>query len=70
VLNSVISAYYYLGIVRIMYLGTPTSEERVTTTPELGLPLALTTACVLFFGLIPGPLLSAATRAAGIFSTR
>jgi len=26
VLNTVLSAYYYLGIVRLMYLGAPTSE--------------------------------------------
>ena len=67
VLNSVISAYYYLGIVRTMYLGAPTSDERVSVTPELGFSLALATACVAFFGIIPGPLLSAATRAASIF---
>jgi NADH-quinone oxidoreductase subunit N len=69
VLNSVVSAYYYLGIVRTMYLGEPTSEERVGATPELMIPLAVTTACVVFFGIIPGPLLTAATRAAGTFST-
>jgi NADH-quinone oxidoreductase subunit N len=69
VLNSVVSAYYYLGIVRTMYLGEPAGDERIGATPELAIPLALTTACVVFFGIIPGPLLAAATRAAGTFST-
>jgi len=68
VLNSVVSAYYYLGIVRTMYLGEPAGEERIRATPELGVPLALTTACVVFFGIVPGPLLAAATHAAGAFS--
>ncbi len=67
VLNSVISAYYYLGVVRVMYMGTPKTEERVAPTAELGFPLALATAGVIFFGIIPGPLLSVATWAAGIF---
>lgn len=73
VLNSVVSAYYYLGIVRTMYLGVPPvppEEERVRATPELGVPLALATACVIFFGIVPGPLLSAAARAAGVFASR
>ncbi|MGI8552844.1 MAG: NADH-quinone oxidoreductase subunit N [Dehalococcoidia bacterium] len=68
VLNTVLSAYYYLGIVRVMYLGTPRSEERVRSTPELSLPLAIATAGVLVFGILPGPLLSAASRAAGVFA--
>ena len=70
VLNTVLSAYYYLGIVRVMYLGAPTSEERVESTPELSFPLAIATAAVLFFGIIPGPLLSAASHAADIFGGR
>jgi NADH-quinone oxidoreductase subunit N len=68
VLNSVISAFYYLGIVRTMYLDAPPSEERVATTFELGFPLAIVTAGVLIFGIYPEPLFNAATWAAGIFS--
>ena len=68
VLNTVISAYYYLGIVRTIYLGAPASEERVRSTPELSLPLAIASAAVLFFGVIPGPLVTIATRAADIFT--
>jgi NADH-quinone oxidoreductase subunit N len=70
VLNSVISAYYYLGIVRTMYLGTPPSAEPVRSTPELSFSLAVATICVVFFGIFPSPLLSAAARAAGIFAAR
>jgi NADH-quinone oxidoreductase subunit N len=70
VLNSVVSAFYYLGIVRTMYVDAPPSEERVRATPELSFPLAIATACVLLFGILPEPLLTAATRAAGIFSAR
>ncbi len=69
VLNSVVSAYYYLGIVRTMYLGEPSGEERITGTPELVVPLALTTGFVILFGIYPQWLLAAATYAAGTFST-
>lgn len=68
VLNSVISAYYYLGVVRLMYLGAPASEERVEAAPELRLALAVAAAGVLFFGVVPGPLLDAAGRAAAVFA--
>jgi NADH-quinone oxidoreductase subunit N len=64
VLNSVISAYYYLGVVRQMFLGEP--EQPATFKPPLSiaLSLAVATAGVFIFGVIPMPLISAAQDAA------
>ena len=64
VLNTAVSAYYYLRWARTIVLDEPTDESPVTATaPVMGL-LALAGAGVLFFGLVPAPLISAAQRAA------
>ncbi len=64
VLNSVVSAFYYLRIVSIMYLGEPKSAERVTTSPALKLALGVAVAGIIFVGIVPSPLLNAAKDAA------
>ncbi|MBI4288602.1 MAG: NADH-quinone oxidoreductase subunit N [Chloroflexi bacterium] len=53
VLNSVISAYYYLRVVKTMYLGEPASTERLSSSGPLR--VALTASCfgVLFLGVLP-----------------
>ena len=67
VINSVISAYYYLKIVKVMYMGAPASEETVSTTFPLGAALALSTLGVLFIGIFPGRLLDVAQSAVKMF---
>ena len=64
VLNSVVSAYYYLRVVKVMYLSPPPNEERITSTLPLRLVVLATTAGVLFFGIFPRPLLELARTAA------
>jgi NADH-quinone oxidoreductase subunit N len=54
VINSVISAYYYLRVVRVMWMGQPASTERVEASGALKLSLFLSCAGVLLFGLVPG----------------
>lgn len=54
VINSVISAYYYLRVVKVMWFGAPASEEKVTTSGALGLALVLTSLGILVLGVIPG----------------
>ncbi len=63
VLNAVISASYYLRVVKVMYLEQPLSEERVPSS--VALRLALTVACVgvLVLGVMPEPLLRIAELA-------
>jgi NADH-quinone oxidoreductase subunit N len=68
VINSVISAYYYLRVVKVMWLGEPASEEKV---PSSGAPrLALFLCClgVLLLGIIPGLVMSLAELASKMFA--
>lgn len=54
VLNSVISAYYYLRVVKVMWMGEPASPEKVDASGALRVALILSCAGVLFFGIVPG----------------
>jgi NADH-quinone oxidoreductase subunit N len=57
VINSVISAYYYLRVVKVMWFNEPASAEKV---PSSGTPkVALVICClgVLLLGIIPGLLM-------------
>ncbi len=67
VLNSVLSAYYYLGVVRQMFLGDAEDGRTIRTTPSIGMALSAATLGVLVFGIIPMPLISAAENAVEIF---
>lgn len=68
VINSVISAYYYLRIVKMMFLGVSPSEEKVTSTAPLSFALALTSLAVLFIGIFPFFLLEIARNAINLIS--
>ena len=60
VLNSVVSAYYYLRVVRVMYLEPPPSDERVPSSYAFRVALGLATLAILAVGVVPGPLLKLA----------
>ncbi len=64
VLNSVISAFYYLRVVKAMWFTEPLSTEKVTSSGALRLALALTCLGVLFVGIVPGFVLKLAEWAA------
>jgi len=66
VLNSVVSLYYYLQVVRQMYIIPPRKEEPVPASPALSGALLIATAGVLLLGIWPAPLVElirVATRA-------
>ena len=67
VINSVISAFYYLRVVRVMFLGAPVSEERVSSPRSLQVALSLACLGVLLLGIYPWLLLRVAETAASIF---
>ena len=67
VLNAVIAAYYYLRIVKLMYLGEPVSEERVTSTRSLNVALAIACLGVLVLGIYPWVVLKVAETATSLF---
>jgi NADH-quinone oxidoreductase subunit N len=63
VLASVVGAFYYLSIVKVMYFDEP--AERFERPPrELGIMMAVAGFLVVFFFVYPSPLISAATTAA------
>ena len=68
VLNSVISAFYYLRVVRLMYLNEPTSMESIPASASVKLALGIAVAGIIFVGVVPSPLLDAAKDAAAAFS--
>jgi NADH-quinone oxidoreductase subunit N len=68
VLNSVIAGYYYLSIVRQMFVGGEEEAEPFRVSPAIGISLAAATVGVLVFGIVPGPLIEAAQDAAVIFA--
>ena len=67
VINSVISAYYYLRVVKVMWLGEPLSEEKVPSSGALRLALSLSCLGVLLLGVIPGFVMKLAELAASMF---
>ena len=68
VLNSVISAYYYLRVVKVMWVGQPASEEKVPSSGALRVALSLSCLGVLLLGIIPGFAMGLAELAAKIFT--
>ena len=67
-INSVVSAYYYLRVVRVMYLGEPSESEQPSRVIPLDLSVAVTALAVVALGLWPQPLFRAAERAVeGLF---
>lgn len=68
VINTLISAWYYLGVVRAMFVIPATDESPVRTTPSLWFSTGVAVAGVLVFGILPGLLLDRAEWAAQVFA--
>jgi len=64
VLSSVVSAYYYLRIVKVMYFDEPAQPFEQPMGRSMALVLAGTALFVLFFCVYPGPLVASAETAA------
>ncbi len=69
VLNSVISAYYYLRVVKVMWFGEPASKEKVPSSGALRLALAVSCLGVLLLGIIPGYIMNLAESATRLFTS-
>jgi NADH-quinone oxidoreductase subunit N len=54
VINSCVSAFYYLRVAKVMWLGAPASEEKVPSSWALRTALALCCLFVLLLGVVPG----------------
>ena len=57
VVSSVVSAYYYLRVVRVMYLELPADEEPVPSSYAFRVALGVSVLAVVVIGIVPGPLL-------------
>jgi len=66
--NSVISAYYYLRVVKVMWFNDAPSAEAITTSLPPRIALTLCCAGVLIFGMIPGWLMHLAEIAANMLA--
>ncbi|CAA2100022.1 NADH-quinone oxidoreductase subunit N [Methylobacterium bullatum] len=63
VVTSVVGAFYYLRLVKVMYFDEPQAPYE-TMAPGLRIVLGLSSAVVVLFFLLPSPLVSAAGAAA------
>jgi len=68
VINTVVSAYYYLRVVKLIWLGEPASEEPVPSSTSLRAAVALGCAGVLFLGVFGAFLIRFAETAGKLFS--
>ena len=68
VINSVISAYYYLRVVKVMWLGEAASKEKVPSSGALRLALSISCLGVLLLGIIPGYIMKLTQLAASLFT--
>lgn len=58
-INSLISVYYYLGVVVAMYMKTPEREyEAAAVTPGAGLAILVTMIGIFYLGIFPGTTLA------------
>jgi len=67
VLNSVVSAYYYLRVVKLMYIGEPASEEAIPSSIPVRITLAITSLGVLILGVYPWLVIRLADTAVAAF---
>ena len=63
-LNSVVSAFYYVRVLKAMFLRKPTRGVLAPASSEIAFPIVLATAVVIGFGIYPDPLVSMMRSAA------
>lgn len=63
VILSLVAAFYYLRLVKVMYFDEPTDMRAIESTGEVRTLLSLNGAAVLVFGLLPGGLLTLCAQA-------
>ena len=63
VVNSVVSAYYYVRVIRVMFTGEAESSERIPSALTGRFALLVAAAVVVWLGVLPNPVLAAAESA-------
>ena len=64
VINSVVSAYYYFKVIKLMFVSEPKTTESITVGIPVRLSVLVTSIAILVFGVFPAPLLELARTAA------
>ena len=63
VLFSLIGAYYYIRVVKVMYFDAPVDHAPIVASAEMRTLLSINGAAVLVFGLLPGGLMALCAQA-------
>ena len=63
VVLSLVGAFYYLRVVKVMYFDEPVDTRPIVASRELGLVLSINGAAVLIFGLLPDTLMTVCREA-------
>lgn len=63
VLLSLIGAFYYLRVVKLMYFDEPADTTPITVSGDMRVALSVNGIAVLALGLLPGPLMAACATA-------
>ncbi len=63
VLLSLVAAFYYLRVVKVMFFDEPTDTHAIASTGEVRTLLSLNGAAILVFGLLPGGLMAMCAQA-------
>jgi len=56
---SLIGAYYYLRVVKVMYFDEPLDNSKIVASKDVRVALSINGAALLVLGLAPGPLMTA-----------
>ncbi|MFJ7566425.1 NADH-quinone oxidoreductase subunit NuoN [Herminiimonas sp. NPDC097707] len=63
VLFSLIGAFYYLRVVKVMYFDEPADTAKIVASKDVTVTLSINGAALLALGLVPGPLMTACAAA-------
>jgi NADH-quinone oxidoreductase subunit N len=63
VMMSLVGAFYYLRVVKVMYFDAPTSSDGISAPMDVRAVLSINGGLVLLLGLIPGGLMALCARA-------
>ncbi len=70
ILNSVVGAFYYLNVVRLMFFDpTPEEASRFGLSPGVGLALGVAVFMTLLIGLYPQPFINLATQSVQVLAS-
>ena len=62
-MTSVVGAFYYIRIIKIMYFDEPVHTEAIHAPADIRVVLSINGALVLLIGMFPGGLMALCARA-------